>query len=284
MAPENLKQSITSGAATGALSVPFEMSGPLPFTKTGRAAVNLSLGAQARDVTYGNPAKGLLNEGISKLTTGDFEAYKDALRQVAAVNAKINQIVPQLNTKLAASSAQIPIADAIDQPLEDAAIDVIRNPAMTQTEKDTAIHQLGGLRQSIHHSLPQGATTATPSQFQAIKQAIGDRVNWGGATAVTDEVKPAYRDLYGSLKNAIHDAVPGAASLDERLSNLMAAQNDLLQLSKAEEVGRGMGLARGKIGSSILGASSRASGGFFQELHARLARCREALSAPWLRR
>jgi hypothetical protein len=179
MAPENLKQSITSGAATGALSVPFEMSGPLPFTKTGRAAVNLSLGAQARDVTYGNPAKGLLNEGISKLTTGDFEAYKDALRQVAAVNAKINQIVPQLNTKLAASSAQIPIADAIDQPLEDAAIDVIRNPAMTQTEKDTAIHQLGGLRQSIHHSLPQGATTATPSQFQAIKQAIGDRVNWG---------------------------------------------------------------------------------------------------------
>jgi hypothetical protein len=133
---------------------------------------------------------------------------------------------------------------------------------MTLAEKDTAINQLGGLQQSVHQALPQGATTATPSQLQAIKQAVGDRVNWGGATAVTDEVRPAYRDLYGSLKNAIHDAVPGAASLDERLSNLMAAQNDLLQLSKLEEAGRGTGIARGKIGSSVLGAVQSAAGRF----------------------
>jgi hypothetical protein len=79
---------------------------------------------------------------------------------------------------------------------------------------------------------------------------------------VTDEVKPAYRDLSGSLKNAIHDAVPGAASLDERLSNLMAAQKDLLQLSKLEEAGRGTGIARGKIGSSLLGAIQSGAGRF----------------------
>ena len=276
LSPENLKESMKTGAYSGALSAPFEMIGELPFTKAGRAAVKLSLGAQARDVTYGNPAKRLLNKGIKSPLTGDFEAYKDALRQgmsqadatqaaggrLAAVNQKINQIAPRLNSQLQASSAQIPIAAAIDQPLEDAVIDIIRNPAMTQTEKDTAIGHLGGLQQSIHQSLPQGATTATPSELQAIKQSVGDRVNWGGATAVTDEVKPAYRDLYGSLKNAIHDAVPGAAQLDERLSNLMAAQNDLLQLSKLEEAGRGTEIVRGKIGSSLLGTVQSAAGRF----------------------
>jgi hypothetical protein len=276
LAPENLRQSMQTGAYTAAASVPFELLGQLPGTKLGRSAINQSLGAQARDVTYGNPAKAILNEGITSTATGDFEAYKDALRQgmtqedaaqaaggrFAAVNAKVNQLVPKLNNLLSRSNVPIPVADAIDKPLEDAVIDIIQNPAMTQTEKDTAITQLGGLQQSIHQSLPQGTTTLTPSEAQAIKQAIGDPVNWGGATAVTDEVKPAYRDLYGSLKRAIHDAVPQAAQLDERLSNLLAAKNDLVRLSMQEEVGRGMGVMRGKIGSSVLGAIESGSGKF----------------------
>jgi hypothetical protein len=274
LAPQNLKQSMETGAYSGALAVPFEMIGALPSTKAGRSAINLSLGAGPRDVTYGNPAKGILNEGITNVATGDFEAYKDALRQgatqpeaaqaaggrFAAVNQKINQVVPQLNQTLQKSTARISLADAIDKPLEDAAIDIIQNPAMTQSEKDAAIAQLGGLQQSIHQSLPKGATTATPSQLQTIKQAVGDRVNWGGATAIGDEVRPAYRSLYSSLKNSIHDAVPEAAPLDERLTNLMAAQNDLLQLSKAEEAGRGSGLARGKIGSSVIGVVQSGAG------------------------
>ena len=280
LSPKNLSESLQSGAYAGATTLPFEMLGQLPFTKAGRSAINLSLGAQARDVTYGNPAKGILNEGISNVATGDFEAYKDALRQgasqadasqaaggrFAAVNQKINQIVPRLNNTLGKSNAQIPLADAVDKPLEDAAIDIIRNPAMTQTEKDAAITQLGGLQQSIHQSFPAGATTATPSELLAVKQAVGDRVNWGGATAIGDEVKPAYRDLYGSLKNSIHNAVPESAQLDERLSNLMAAQNDLLRLSRLEEAGRGMGITRGKIGSSLVGAVQSGLGRFLPQL------------------
>lgn len=48
----------------------------------------------------------------------------------------------------------------------------------------------------------------------------------------------------------------------ERLSNLMAAQNDLLQTAKLEEVGRGQGITRGKIGSSLLGAVESGAGRF----------------------
>ena len=42
--------------------------------------INQSLGAQTRDITYGNPAKALIDEGIHDVATGDFEADKGALR------------------------------------------------------------------------------------------------------------------------------------------------------------------------------------------------------------
>ena len=85
-------------------------------------------------------------------------------------------------------------------------------------------------------------------------------MNWAGAVAIGDDVKPAYRDAYNSLKNAIHQAVPQSAALAERLSNLLAAQSDLNQLAKIEEVGHGTGVLRGKIGSSLLGAVQSSAG------------------------
>ena len=98
------------------------------------------------------------------------------------------------------------------------------------------------------------------SEAQKIKQQIGDRVNWGGATAVTDEVKPAYKQVYGAIKNAINDAAPDTARLNERLANLMAAKNDVETLARAEEVGRGAGIARGVIGKSIPGMVEATAG------------------------
>ena len=85
-------------------------------------------------------------------------------------------------------------------------------------------------------------------------------MNWGGNVAVTDEVKPAYRAVYAALKNGINQAVPEAAPINERLTNLLAAQGDLDTLSRAEEVGRGVGLSRGKIGSSLFGAVQAGAG------------------------
>ena len=249
---ENLKQTGLVAGTTAALALPLEAIGQIPFTKLGRSAINQSLGAQTRDVTYGNPAVALTKEGITDVPTGDYEAYKSALRagqsplqasqaaggRFAAVNQRISELTPRLNNLLSQSQSTIPVKDAIDKPLNDAALDIIMNPAMTDLEKDTALNQLGALQKSVKQGL---GPDATPSQLQVIKQAIGNRVNWGGNVSVTDEVKPAYRALYGSLKNAIHQAVPGAAQVDERLTNLLAAHNDLDTLAKAEEVGRGGG-------------------------------------------
>ncbi len=237
----------------------------------GRSAINQSLGAQTRDVTYGNPAQALLKEGITDVPTGDYEAYKAALRagkspleaaqaaggRFASVNQRIAELAPQLDKVLSKSQTLIPVQDVIDKPLENAAFEIMRNPAMTDAEKDAAINQLGALQKTLKQGL---GPNATPSQLQIIKQAVGNRVNWGGNIAVTDEVKPAYRAVYATLKDAISKAVPESAPSNERLTNLLAAQHDLHTLAMAEEVGRGGGVASGKIGTSLAGMAERSAG------------------------
>ena len=240
-------------------------------TKMGRSAVNQSLGAQTRDITYGNPARALIDEGIGNVTSGDYEAYKSALRagkspadaahaaggRFAAVSQRISEYAPQLDKMLAQSTKVIPVADAIDAPLHQAALDIINNRAMTDAEKDAAINQLGAVQKSLKEGLGQ---TATPLELNRIKQQIGKRVNWGGTVSITDEVKPAYRALYGNINKLVSDAVPEARELNERLSNLLAAHGDLDTLMKAEEVGRGGGLTGGKIGTTMVGVAEREAG------------------------
>ncbi len=269
--PENLKEAGQVAGTTALVSVPFEALSGLSKTKIGRSAINQSLGAQTRDITYGNPAKALVDEGIGSVTSGDFEQYKAALKagktpadaahaaggRFAAVSQRINEYAPQLEKMLAQSTKTIPVADAIDAPLHQAALDIINNRAMTDAEKDAAINQLGALQKSLREGL---GSNVSPLELNRIKQSIGKRVNWGGTVSITDEVKPAYRSLYGNMNRLISDAVPEARELNERLSNLLAAHGDLETLMKAEEVGRGGGIAGGKVGSTVMGVAEREAG------------------------
>jgi hypothetical protein len=268
---DDLKETGRVAGTTAALTFPLEGIGQLPFTKMGRSAINQSMGAQTRDVIFGNPAQALLKEGITDVPTGDYEAYKAAQRagkspleaaqaaggRFASVNQRIAELGPQLDKMLSGSQTLIPVKDVIDKPLNDATLQIISNPAMTDAEKDAAINQLGGLQKTLKQGL---GPNATPSQLQVIKQAIGNRVNWGGNIAVTDEVKPAYRAVYGSLKDAISKAVPESAPINERLTNLLSAQQDLHTLAMAEEVGRGGGVMGGRVGTSLAGLVERGAG------------------------
>ena len=64
-------------------------------------------------------------------------------------------------------------------------------------------------------------------QTNQIILAVGERLNWGGSTEVSEEIKPVYRSIYGSLKTAIRAAVPETQNLHDRLTNLSAAKADL---------------------------------------------------------
>jgi hypothetical protein len=64
-------------------------------------------------------------------------------------------------------------------------------------------------------------------QAHRIACAIGDRANWGANASISEELKPAYRAIYGSARKALRVAVPHANSLEERLTNLFAAKSEL---------------------------------------------------------
>lgn len=263
---EDVGESVLGGGlAGGAMGLFGGIAKKIFTSKLARGMVNESLGATSRDVTYGNPAKAILDEKISSPFTGDIEKYKAALRsglppeqamisaggRAAAVQKVINQLAPQLDQALSRSTAMIQVTDVIDRPLMQAANGIIDNRAMTQAEKDAALTQLGALQHSLKEGLPG---SISPLQANKIKQAIGQRINWAGNVAVTDEVKPAYRAVYGAIKDAVNKSVPESASVNERLANLLSAQTDIEKLMKSEEVGQG----KGALGSSVTGIARRA--------------------------
>jgi hypothetical protein len=254
-----------TGAATGfALGLFDKVTGSLLNSKLSRGMVNASVGTTARDVTYGNPAVGIMKAGVTSPFTGDLEAYKGALRsgatpeqalvsaggRVSEVANKVQELSPQLDQALSASKATLKVSDIIDKPLMDSMKEIMSNRAMTEAEKDAAVTQIGALQQSLKEGL---GPTISPFEANSIKQAIGNRVNWAGNVAIGDEVKPTYRALYGTIKNAVNKAVPEAAGINEDLTNLLSAQTDLEKLMKAEEAGQG----KGALGSAVTGIARR---------------------------
>ena len=180
----------------------------------------------------------MVDEAIRNMAAGNCQAYRTALQQgksgaeaaqaaggqLAVVHRKISDYKAKLEAVLSESKARINMLEAIDKPLEHAVLEIISNGAMSDSEKDVAIQQLGALQEWAKHGL-QG--DITPLQANQIMLAIGDRQNWGRTADVMDEFKPVCRALFGNLKTAIVTAVPEAQSLHDRLTNLYAVKSDL---------------------------------------------------------
>ena len=207
-------------------------------TKVERPIADAPARSPVRDLSYGNPAKAMVDEAIWNLATGNYQVYKTALGQgnsaaeaaqaaggqLAAVHRKISDYAPKLEAVLTESKATISLAEAVDKPLEQAVLKIISDGERSDVQKDAAIEQLGALQKWVKHGLQGGIT---PMQTNRIIVAIGDRLNWGGTADVSEELKPLYRALYASLKTAILTAVPEAQNLHDRLTNLYAAKSDL---------------------------------------------------------
>ena len=192
-----------------------------------------------RDVsTYGNSVKAMVDEAIWNLAKGDYQAYRTVLQQgksareaaqaaggqFAVIHQKISEYSSRLEALLSESIATINVAETIDKPRDQAVLEIISNDAMSDSEKDAAIQQLGALQEWVKHGL-QG--DLTPLQANQMLLAIGERLNWGGSADVSEKFESVYRALYGSLKTAIRTAVPAAQNLHDRLTNLYAAKSEL---------------------------------------------------------
>lgn len=217
---------------------PSEAARGLADMKPGRAITERSVRSHVRDVTLGNSAKAMVDEGIWNMARGDYQAYRTALQQgmsepeaaraaggqLAFIHRKIGEYTLRLEGVFSDSKAKINVGQAIDRPLEQAMLEVIGNVTMSDLEKDAAIQQLGTLQEWVKHGL---RGDITPLETNRIMLAIGERLNWGGPTGIPEEFKPIYRSLYGSLRTAIRAAVPEAENLHDRLTNLYAAKSDL---------------------------------------------------------
>ena len=207
-------------------------------TKVERPIADAPARSPVRDLTYGNPAKAMVDEVIWNLATGNYQVYRSALQQgksageaaqaaggqLAAVHRKLGDYAPKLEALLSESKATISLAEAVDKPLEQAMLEIISSGELSDLQKDAAIEQLGALQKWVKHGL-QG--DITPMQTNRIILAFGDRLNWGGTADVSEELKPIYRVLYATLKAAILTAVPEAQNLHDRLTNLYAAKSEL---------------------------------------------------------
>ena len=203
-----------------------------------RAATDAPAKSRVRDVTFGDSAKAMVDEAIWNLAIGDCEAYRAAIQagksadeaahaaggQLGVIHQKIGEYTLKLETVLSGAKSTVSLVATVDKPLEKAMLEVIGNEAMGDPEKDSAIQQLGAIQEWVKRGL-QGEIT--PLQANQIAMNIGERLNWGGNSDVSDEFKPVYRAVYGELKTAIRSAVPEAQNLHDRLSNLKAAKSDL---------------------------------------------------------
>jgi len=172
------------------------------------------------------------------MATGAYQVYRTALQQgkspseaaetaggqLAVIHRKINEYTLKLEAILSKSQTTINVEEFIDKPLEQAVLDIINDRAMSDSEKDAAVQQLGALQEWVKHGLKG---EITPLQANRIILAIGDRLDWGGNSCVSEDVKPVYRALYGKLKTAICTADPEAQNLHDRLTNLYAAKSEM---------------------------------------------------------
>jgi len=226
-----------SAGSRQSVYVPAETVDSLSAPKVGRETDPLHK-RPARDLTYGNSAKALVDETIWNMPTGDYEVYRTALQQgkpateaaqsaggqFAIVHRKISEYTRKIEAVLSQSRATIIVREVIEKPFENAMLEIISNVRMSEAEKDAAIDHLGALQEQINHGLDR---EITPLQAHRIARTIGDRANWGGNASVSENLKPAFRAVYSSVRNALRVAVPEAYDLDERLANLCAAKSDL---------------------------------------------------------
>lgn len=211
---------------------------PIPPVRVPPAKVNLSPRGPVRDLTYGNPAKALVDETIWNLQPGDYDAYRTALRegksvteaaqaaggQLAVVHRKIHEYSARIDALLSASNATIEVEDAIHRVLETETLKIIAGNVMSDDQKDVALARLGEFQEWINHSFQK---PITPLNLHQVALAVAERAKWGGACdSISNELKSVYGAVYSSLRDAIHSAVPDVRDPGERLANLHAAKCD----------------------------------------------------------
>ena len=130
-------------------------------------------------------------------------------------------------------------ASTVTDPIDDGIQAILKDRGVTADDAQAAIKELQGIRQAALKipSVP-GATAQRPGlrlKPMRVKQEIGGSINWQGRERVGQLVEPIRKQVYADLKDAVNRAAPGTADLNERLTNLLAAQSDVNKLAGSKK-------------------------------------------------
>lgn len=123
-----------------------------------------------------------------------------------AIDRQISELASQMENILSQSEATIDAVSTIDAPLEQAILEIIGNPAMSETQKDAAITRLGELQKSLKQGAGQRMTLL---EAHRIQRSLAGCLS--GNFGVSDEAKPGYRAVHDGLEEAIHAALSESA-------------------------------------------------------------------------
>jgi hypothetical protein len=236
---DNQRKPTESPAEKNNVSLPIERSLPAPKI---RRDPGPSKKRPVPDLAYGDPSKALVDEAIWNLPAGDLDVFKAQLQQgrplteaaqsaggqFAIIHRKIAEYTLKIDAILSESKATIDVYNVIDGPFEDAMVEIISNVKLSEMEKDRAIDCLGAFQAQVKHGLDR---EITPLEAHRIVRIVGDRGSWGIGRGPSEELKPAFRAVYRSVRRALDVAAPEAKDLNERLMNLYAAKSDLESLT-----------------------------------------------------
>ena len=124
----------------------------------------------------------------------------------AAIDRQMSELASQMEAIVSQSETTIDVASTIDAPLEHVILEIIGNPAISETQKDAAIAPLGELQ----NSLKQGAGQRT-TLLEAHRMKRSLAVCLSGNFGASDEVKSGYRAVHDALEKAIHTALSQSA-------------------------------------------------------------------------
>jgi hypothetical protein len=125
----------------------------------------------------------------------------------AAIDRQMSELALQIENILSQSEATIDVASTIDAPLEELILEIIDNPAMSETQKDAAIARLGELQKSLKQGAGQGMTLL---EAHRIKQSLAGCLSV--EIGVPEEAKAAYRAVHDRMEKAIHAALSRGAN------------------------------------------------------------------------
>lgn len=173
---------------------------------------NSLIGAQKKDVVYGDPGRGIAKEGIT------FKKFDEGQ---AKIQAKLDELGSQLDSVYDMNDTVINDYSEALRPLAKARKELMQKPA----HNERAIKKLDKIIQDV-----TGSSTGqvrkfhlSPKEARQLKQYIDGFADWESVGKADSIINHAVKDSYHAIDNILDTSLPQSKLLNQRVTDLISA-------------------------------------------------------------